>query len=362
MYYKKTTKRSNHNSCDPGHQENGYNVSPEELIAKIESRHDSTIYLVDFDETLWLRNSTEEFLASIKPHILVSIVLQFLSFIKPWKWRSGQNPEHHKDLLRLKVILYFAPWAVQRWDSIALDLGPKYLNKDLLKALTEEPDNKIHIVSYGYDFIISPLLKAIDPQLQLTVSASLDSAMELRLKGKGYAVKEVIGEIALKRSTCITDSLLDVDLLKMAKVGLLCEWPRAKYVQAGRSPMLPLIYSTKIKRPKTNYFLRAIIGQDYTLLLLAFSLVSSDPVICSISLLFFLISYFCTYEIGYYENDRLAHKYENKPRVSEEFSSYLGCFKPWFAWLWGIIFSVPAAWLASSEISWIPSALDEMGR
>jgi hypothetical protein len=147
----------------------------------------------------------------------------------------------------------------------------------------------------------------------------------------------------------------------MAKVGLLCEWPRAKYVQAGRSPMLPLIYSTKIKRPKTNYFLRAIIGQDYTLLLLAFSLVSSDPVICSISLLFFLISYFCTYEIGYYENDRLAHKYENKPRVSEEFSSYLGCFKPWFAWLWGIIFSVPAAWLASSEISWIPSALETTG-
>lgn len=332
-------------------------TSPEQTIEQIESSDDDTVWLVDFDETLWLRNSSETFLATIKPSLLVAIVVQLLAMLRPWVWLGKQDSEHYRETLRLRVIMKLFPKARQQWLAHAKKLGPQFVNKPLLEAILKRNPSKVHIVSFGFDFIVQPLLEAIDPRLKLTMYSTLESGIDIRKQGKAETVIQAIGEDAVANSGLVTDSLLDRDLLQRCKHGLLCIWPDAETIKGGLSPMLPFVFTKKVNRPKEKYFTRVILGHDYIGLLLAFALVSEQPILCAISLLLFVLAYFSIYETGYYENDRLGLIYEEKPRVSEEFKKLGHNFKPWFAWVCGLTIALPAALLASLGASWIPVAL-----
>ena len=52
-----------------------------------------TFAVLDFDETLWLRNSTEEFIRFARPSVIVAIVMQILGMLKPWRLISRDNPD-----------------------------------------------------------------------------------------------------------------------------------------------------------------------------------------------------------------------------------------------------------------------------
>ncbi|QIZ76079.1 hypothetical protein [Ferrimonas lipolytica] len=331
-----------------------YQVSPDKVVEAVASTDKARTLLVDFDETLWLRNSTETFLANIKPAFLLAIVVQFLNLLKPWRWRSGSDSEHYREVMRLKVILFLMPWAKGQWLQAAASLGPKYVNQDLLGALRQSGNTNIHVVSFGFSFIIEPLLAAIDPNFKLTMSSTFDNAVDLRQRGKAQTVVDQLGREAVEESVCITDSLLDQDLLQMAKVGLLCQWPAAKSELAGLSPMLPFVFTKKVNRPTEKYFTRVVLGHDYLALFLALVLVSSQPLLCAISLLLFVMAFFAIYETGYYENDRLGQLLEAKPRVSKQFIKLGHHFNPRFAWLCGALIALTAAWLASYGASWLP--------
>ena len=45
--------------------------------------------LLDFDETLYLRNSTEDFIDCARPAVLALLVLRLLDFIRPWRGPSS---------------------------------------------------------------------------------------------------------------------------------------------------------------------------------------------------------------------------------------------------------------------------------
>jgi hypothetical protein len=338
-----------------------YRLSSEQLFETIEQTDKDTPIVVDFDETLWLRNSTEFFLASLKPSLWVSLVLQIIGLLKPWKILNRTDSSAYRDLYRIKCVLFFIPSAVKQWEKIAAVMGPELVNQALYDQLVRHGTDHVYVASYGFDFIIKPLLNAIDPALNLVVSSTLTHSAELKLEGKASAVKKIIGADALQNAIAITDSMVDIDLLESCRVGALVVWSKAVYTQAGMAPMLPFVYLKKIKRPNENYFSRAIIGHDYLTLLLAFALFNDQPLLCALGMFFFLLAYFCAYEIGYYENDRLGLKYENNPKVSAQFIHYHGAFDPRVAWFTSMVLALIGSVIVVDNVSIIPAYIGVTG-
>ena len=319
----------------------------------------SDAVILDFDETLWLRNSTEEFLASVRPRWLAAMVLQVLGFIKPW--RSLRSGEHYRDWIRVVCVLIVAPWSLWLWRRNATKLGPRYLNRPLLEAVRRQHRNSVGVVSFGFREIVRPLLDAIDRDLPLTESCSLRRGARLRITGKAGALQSDMGGERLRRALVITDSPVDRDLLGASDKGFLVEWPDAHYEQAGLRPLMPFVYLQKVKRPDENYLRNAILGHDLPVLLLAFAVISVEPLLASIAVLFYVFSFFTAYETGYFENDQLGLLIESKPKVSANFHSLGRHFSPTFAWSVALVLAALSSLMAFESHSWIPDAVGHQG-
>ena len=66
-----------------------YDASPDNAIAAI-SAHDGPV-LVDLDETLYLRNSTEDFIDCARPGLLALMLLRLLDLVGPWRMIGGEQ-------------------------------------------------------------------------------------------------------------------------------------------------------------------------------------------------------------------------------------------------------------------------------
>lgn len=99
----------------------------------------------------------------------------------------------------------------------------------------------------------------------------------------------------------------------------------------------PFAYLEKVKRRGENYTLKVILLDDIPLLLLAFSWHSSNFVLHGISLIFLLVSFWCVYEIGYYENDLVAEKHEQKPRLDPSYYAHRHIMKTSSPWIWSLV-------------------------
>lgn len=103
---------------------------------------------------------------------------------------------------------------------------------------------------------------------------------------------------------------------------------------------LPFSYLEKVKRRGENYTLKVILWDDIPLLLLAFSWQASNSVLHGISMIFLLVSFWCVYELGYYENDYVAEKYESKPKLSLYYHAHQQMMKTGYPWLWSLVFGL----------------------
>ena len=102
---------------------------------------------------------------------------------------------------------------------------------------------------------------------------------------------------------------------------------------------IPLFYSEKVKRPDKKYFLNNIIGEDFIILALSFSYPSSHPLLNAIGLFLLQIAFWCVYELGYIENDRVGEKFEDKAVLSYNYKTYEYSFGFWQPWLWSLSLS-----------------------
>lgn len=102
---------------------------------------------------------------------------------------------------------------------------------------------------------------------------------------------------------------------------------------------IPLLYSENIKRPGKKYFLNNIIGEDFIILLLSFTSYSSSPLLNAIGLFLLQISFWCIYELGYIENDRVADKFEDKAVLSHSYKFYERSFHLCQPWICSLILS-----------------------
>jgi hypothetical protein len=151
-------------------------------------------------------------------------------------------------------------------------------------------------------------------------------------------VREVLNPEQIAQAIAITDSEDDLPLLSQVATPCLVVWPLAKYVSPMSNMYLPFLYLEKVKRPGENYFLKLILADDFPLLLLAFAWGTNNIIWQSLGLLLLLLSFWCIYEVGYYENDLVGEKYEEKPVLSQNYFLYKAMMNPWLPWIWALFF------------------------
>jgi hypothetical protein len=162
-----------------------------------------------------------------------------------------------------------------------------------------------------------------------------------RASGKKALVERQLGKPSLSKSLCITDSYDDLDLLESVKKPCFVLWPQAEYVRAMADFYIPLFYTQKVKRPGKNYIIKVLLLEDFVPIVLATSWLATNPFLHLLGLTFLITSLWCIYEIGYMENDLIAEKYEDDPKLSETYMKQKSRISFWLPWPWAIILSVP---------------------
>ena len=113
-----------------------------------------------------------------------------------------------------------------------------------------------------------------------------------------------------------------------------------EYTLLLKNVYLPFAYLEKVKRQGEKYTLKIILSDDLPLLCLAFSWQAENSVLHGISLIFLLISFWCVYELGYHENDCVAEKYEERPKLSPTYHAYKQMMETRYPWLWSLTFGL----------------------
>lgn len=314
------------------------NLKGDLLLSRLKNLPSQKSILLDFDDTLFLKNSTELFINRVAAIYIFSIILQIFDLLKPWKIgaKKGDEISLRRDIFRLKFVLLFAPWSKKNWLKNASKIARDNINYPLMNQLLKM-ENPIYIVTFGYDFIVNPLVESLNLDWPIVVFSTTETILENRNSGKAKITEQQLGKEIWAKSICITDSALDYDILEKSSEPFLVKW-HSEQIRAGLSPMLPFVYTKKIKRPTEKYFTHAIIGHDYLTLIIVFAVYNQNTLLTMLALFFFLLAYFSVYEIGYYENDKLGLSHEEKPNVSKEYHLYAHYFKSWHAWMFGVIF------------------------
>ena len=316
-------------------------LSQEQLPKSISQAAPGTSVIVDFDETLFLLNSSAEYLNSLQPRFLAAIILKILSFTKPWRWfiKSSKDSEVRDWFLILFMTLLF-PWNIFLWQKTAKQLAQSYSNNQLITELKKNNNTNLIIATLGFQFVVEPILKFMSINYNQLISCRFWQGASDRQKGKLAMVQQSIKPEQISSGILITDSLDDESLLKEVGNPFLITWSKAKYNSPMTDIYFPLYYLEKIKRPGEGYLLRAILLDDFPLILLAFSWLSPQPILHGISILFLLMSFWCIYEFGYYENDLIAEKYEAQPQLSKNYQDYKHTVTWWKPWIWAVGLSI----------------------
>ena len=333
-------------------------VSPSDLSNALECVAADDLLVVDFDETLFLRNSTELFLDSARPAVLAAIVGRLIDFLKPWRlcarYRDGFAVA---DWLRVLCIVCLMPWIVWRWQKLAPQLARTYLNPELATLLAKGRFKRIVVASHGFAFIIAPLLRAMPIDAEL-VASPFWSGFLARARGKRLVLEQRYGASAVSGATVITDHAHhDADILAIAAIPLVVVWPEARYERAFARTYVPLVYTERAKHPTHLHLLGVFFAKDWMVLVLGSALLAPDPLLTAVGLAFLIVSFAIVYEVGYHENDYLGRRREAKPILNRERLALAGTVHEGQAWLFGALVAIPGALiLAFSHASaWHPS-------
>ena len=315
-----------------------------DLLNQLHGAEPNTNVLVDFDETLFLRNSTEEYLDTLHPKAAGVVFLSGLDFLKPWNWLPGQlRGEVSRDWVRVLLATILFPWTLLIWPWQAKKLAQTQQNQILVQALSNNPNLNVLVATDGFRPIVAPILRHIKMVETELHACRLWLGVFDRLTGKFNRLNKTLGADTVANSIVITDSLNDIDLLQVAHQPFLIQWPQANYSQAMTATYAPLLYTSRFKHSPI-YLLRGILLDQWLILVLALSWIAPRPALHAVGLLFLVISFWCIYELGYYENDYVAEHYEKQPNVKETEFTHPDAplIQPW---IWAGLFAVPGLFL-----------------
>lgn len=296
--------------------------------------------LSDFDETLFLRNSTECFLDSAWPGALALLLLRLLDLLKPWRFGGG---EATRDNWRVGTVLLLMPWTWLNWKRRVAGLAALHTNRPLVNALRAGHSGERIIVSIGFREIIEPLARAMGVSNMRLVACRVFHGQD-RAAGKLALALAQLGELVLNPALAVSDSPDDLPLLQRCRSGLLVSWPEARFIPALRDAYLPGQYISRVKHPGQRYILRAVLQEDFALWLLASVAIAPDPVWHSLGLALLLLSFWAIYEQGYADNDRCGLTYEKDPKLSAEFFADPMPPRTVEPWLWAAGAGTLALW------------------
>ena len=323
-----------------------HDVSPETALDAIPG-HGGPI-LLDLDETLYLRNSTEDFIDTARPRLLALLLMRLLDAIKPWRWTGG---EPTRDVWRVRLISICFPGTLKRWKQRVVELAQGYGNRRLLAALgtTTTPI----ITTVGFNTIVTPLVAALGlPQARI-IAARLWTLADRR-NGKLQLTLTALGIDSVSRALVLTDSANDIDLLNACARPLRTVWPEARYSPALNGVYLPGQYLTYVKRPGGRYISRAILQEDFALWVLSSLALAALPVLHVAGLACLLVSFWAVYERGYVDNDLVAARYEDEPKLSDAFADSTVATPPLQPWVWASGFGVLAIFLLRWPLTPVP--------
>lgn len=288
-----------------------------------------------------MRDSTEEYLNSLRPRPLGLLVLLVIGIAEPWRWlprRLGGGAES-RDWMRALFATLFLPWTPWIWRRRAARLAADHGNHPLVATLCDKPDNRLIVASAGLRFIVQPLLEALLPRrFELLASPWWEPARGRRkldmMRHTGH------GDIA---GACVLTNDPDDDAVLLADGGTahLVQWPQMHREPALKGIYAPLYYTQHVKRRGRNVVLQTIVAEDFAFWLLATAWLSAELWLHGGGLLFLLSSFWCIYEIGYKENDLVAERFESAPTLSEAFTRNRQRITFVQPWLWAVGLALP---------------------
>ncbi len=304
-----------------------FDTVPSVALARI-AAHDGPVF-VDLDETLYLRNSTEDFIDLARPGFIAALLLRGLDVIKPWRWSGG---EMARDLWRVRLVMTLFPWVRFQWPRRVRRLAPAFGNRQLLAAFERHAIRPI-ILTAGFRPIVTPLVAALGLPEALIVAARLDDSTD-RIRGKLRCAVDALGEETLHRGLLITDSVHDLPVLRACKHPIRTVWPGASCRRALADIYLPGEYLTRVKRPGAHYIRRGILQEDFAFWVLSSIALAPEPVWHVAGLLLMLASFWTVYERGYVDNDAAALTYERDPKVEAAYWEAPVATPPVQPWIW----------------------------
>jgi hypothetical protein len=307
-----------------------FDATPSVALARI-AAHEGPIF-VDLDETLYLRNSTEDFIDLARPGVLAALLLRVLDVVKPWRWSGG---EATRDVWRVRLVMTLFPWVRFRWARNVAEFGRRFGNTSLLSVFRQHGIQPI-VLTAGFRPIVTPLVAAIGlPQARI-VAARLDT-FDDRRRGKLHYALATVGEEALREGLLITDSDQDLAVLRVCKGPLRIVWPGAAFRPALADVYLPGEYLTRIKRPGAHYIRRGIVQEDFAFWVLSSIALAPRPWLHVLGLLLLLGSFWVVYEQGYVDNDRVAVRYESEPKVEPAYWATPVATPRVEPWIWALV-------------------------
>ena len=312
------------------HTVTSHDVSPEAALGAI--RGHAGPVLLDLDETLYLGNSTEDYIDSAWPGLLALLLLRFLDAVGPWRWTGGAVT---RDVWRVRLISIVFPWTARRWRARVVRLASKFTNRRLAAAL-DTTDGTTIITTTGFRPIVVPLVAALGYGDVPIVAARVWTCAD-RCAGKLALTVAAIGADTVGRALVLTDSAQDLELLDACARPLRTVWPEACQRQALSRIYLPGQYLTQVKRPGTRYIVRGILQEDFAFWVLSSVALASQPSLHILGLLFLLVSFWAVYERGYVDNDLVAVRFEEAPKLSATFADSTVATPRWQPWIWAVV-------------------------
>jgi hypothetical protein len=314
-----------------------------DLAASGVSRGSGPVF-VDFDHTLFASNSTELFITSSSPSLLVAIIEFAVRRCIPWGLTGLSGYARLRDFLCCMAIIILCPWSLFVWRRRAPQLFQRYASAKIKSRLSEVEAGRVVIVSFGMKAIIKPLLKgSVWQAVPLLATPSLPP---IRWFGRGKLplVRQYFDDADVSSSTFLTDSLDDRDLLEASGNGILID-PEGESCRAVEHLYLPLRYTARAKYA-FSYVVDQVLFVECLLAIIATATSFGGLMSKFVCMPFFTLSLICIYEIGYYENNMVAAAREDTPTLTKQARRFRSFPMQPAAWIWAIAAAAAGAWLA----------------
>jgi hypothetical protein len=310
---------------------------------------------VDFDYTLFGSNSTELFITSCRPSLLVAIIEFVVRRCVPWRLTRLRGHFRLRDFVCCMAIIILCPWSIFMWRRRAPELFERYASQEIASRLSAVALERVVIVSFGMKAIIKPLLSGSRWQnVRLIATPSLPPLWYFG-RGKLPLVRRSFDETQIRTSIFFTDSLDDKDLLDASGQGILIE-PQGETSRAIEHLYMPLRYTGRAKYTSSYVFDQVLFVE--CLLAVIATVTSFSSLLSKLACMpFFTLSLMCIYEIGYFENDMVAAAREEAPTLSSQAKRFQAFPMQPAAWIWAAAAAALGAWAACSSGAMRPAFL-----